>query len=281
MRDKKLIQMYVTNICNSRCKTCSIWKNKTRQELSLEQIKKIVEPFKDADFVIGGGEAILHSDIENILEYLRAAKVNYTLLSNCILDERLKELITKYDVPNVTVSCDGCKHDEVRGVKGNFEKIVNFVKWCKENDVSFKISYTYSSYNEDWFLHDMDVFKHGIGVDKIYFCLAQNMELLNSSDDVVAKSINQILLRKDMLFDKDLNYILSVIGKRKKKCDSQGSVFTIYSNGNIVRCQSYMSKDVLGNVDDEDVIDILRNKKKHIKCPYDKECNLLCQRRYD
>lgn len=281
MRSNKLIQLYITNMCNSHCKTCSIWKNKKRQELSLDNIKSIVEPFKDsADFVIGGGEAILHSDIENILSYLQKEKVNYTLLSNCILYGELKRLILKYQIPNITISCDGINHDEIRGSVGNKTKIIDFISWAKENGVNFKISYTYSSFNEDNFIKDMDWLK-SLGIDKVYFCLAQNMDLLETgTDDVVAKDVSKILFRKEMLFEKDLHFIASLIGKRKKLCDSQDSVFTIYSNGDVVRCQSFMSKDVIGDVNKDSFAKIISNEKA-INCPYDKECNLLCQRRYD
>ena len=109
----------------------------------------------------------------------------------------------------------------------------------------------------------------------------QNMDLLETgTDDVVAKDVSKILFRKEMLFEKDLHFIASLIGKRKKLCDSQDSVFTIYSNGDVVRCQSFMSKDVIGNVNKDSFAKIISNEKA-INCPYDKECNLLCQRRYD
>lgn len=286
MRDRKLIQMYITNMCNSMCKTCSIWKNKERQELLLEQIKKIVEPFKEsADFVVGGGEAILHSDIENVLSYLKSSNANYTLLSNCIMNERLKDLIFKYDVKNVTVSFDGIYHDEIRGTAKvkNKEKIIDFVEWAKRNYVNFKLSYTFSCYNEKSFLKDMDFIK-SLDIDKVYFCLAQNMDLLKTgTDDVVAQNLKEILERKSMLFEKDLNFITNLIEGKKKKCDSQTTVFTVYSDGSLVRCQSYLSKDVICNVNNcskEQLQYIIENNKK-ITCPYDDVCNLLCQRRYD
>ena len=280
MRSNKLIQIYATNLCNSGCATCTIWKNKEREELSLEQIKGIVEPFKDeADFVIGGGEALMHSEIEDILKWLYDNGVKYTLLSNCIMLERLKKLIIKYKVPSVTVSCDGVNHDCIRGVEGNLLKIKDFVKWAKDNDVNFKISYTYSAFNEQLFMLDMEYFDK-IGVEKIYFCLAQNMELLHSSDNVIASDLNVLLERQDKFYDKDLQFIKALISGEKKKCDSQDSVFTIYSNGDVVRCQSFMSSDVIGNIKENMFADIV-HLSRPIKCPYDDKCNLVCQRRYD
>ena len=85
MRPNKLIQFYITNMCNSGCKTCSIWRNKTRCELVPERMEDVIRAFPEADYVIGGGEAILHKRIEDIFSILDYYAVNYTLLSNCIM----------------------------------------------------------------------------------------------------------------------------------------------------------------------------------------------------
>lgn len=280
MRSNNLVQLYITNMCNSHCKTCSIWQNKKREELSFDVICKAVNADRNADFVIGGGEAILHSQIEDILHYLYAEGIKYTLLSNCILLNKLKDLVKRYNVPSVTVSFDGLLHDEIRGAKGNKHKIVDFVEWAKQSNVSFKLSYTLSAYNEKSFLEDMDFIK-SLGVDKVYFCLAQNMDLLHTgTDEVVPRDIGKVLLRKDMLFDKDAEFIESVISGNRRKCDSQESVFTVYSNGDVVRCQSFLSSDVVCNLYKHSLRDYIYNACS-VDCPFDGKCNLLCQRRYD
>lgn len=281
MRDKNLIQLYITNMCNSHCKTCTIWQNKVPEELSVAQIWDIVRSDKTANFVIGGGEAILHSQIEAVLQMLADERVNYTLLSNAINLKRLTQLITRYEVPGVTVSCDGINHDKIRGAMGNLDNIRVFVRWAQTYHVPFKLSYTYSAYNEGTFVQDMEFFK-SIGVDKIYFCLAQEMALLHSDgkSQIVAHNFEQILDYKDMLFDKDVRFIENMLSGKKPKCDSQSTVFTVYSNGDIVRCQSFMSAPPIGNICTMSFADYLKGAE-NIVCPYDGECNLLCQRRYD
>lgn len=281
MRDKDLIQLYITNMCNSHCKTCTIWENKEREELSVEQIREIVLSDKTADFVIGGGEAILHSQIHDVLGMLQKEGINYTLLSNAIQLNRLCSLVARYNVPSVTVSCDGTTHDTIRGARGNLHNICTFVRWAKEQGVSFKLSYTYSAYNEQHFAQDMEFFK-SLGIDKIYFCLAQEMALLHSDGkpQIVATDFRQILKYKDMLFDKDVRFIENMLNGTKPKCDSTTSVFTVYSNGDVVRCQSFMSSPAIFNIKDIPLACWLKAVKKR-DCPYDGECNLLCQRRYD
>lgn len=281
MRDKNLIQLYITNMCNSHCKTCTIWENKTPEELSVEDIQRIVRADKTADFVIGGGEAILHSNIEEVLGTLTMEGVNYTLLSNVIMLDKLVNLIDTWGVPSVTVSCDGCAHDGIRGSRWNLDKIVRFIEYAKKTELPFKLSYTYSAYNEQNFKADMEFFK-SLGINKIYFCLAQEMALLHSDGkpSIVAKSFDQILEYRDMLFDKDVRFIENMLSGQKSKCDSQSTVFTVYSNGDIVRCQSFMCQPPVGNIHTMDFKQYLQTAK-NITCPYDEQCNLLCQRRYD
>ncbi len=285
MRSKRLIQFYITDQCNSRCKTCNIWcKRKDFVELSPEAIMGVVNMNPDADFVIGGGEAILHSQIEDILSALKTNKTNYTLLSNCILPERLLELIHTYDVPSLTISFDGLKHDKIRGVPGNRAMIEGFLwklrmaLWRNKPDV--KLSYTLSKYNEATFVLDMDYIKNEMCFDKVYFCLAQQMELLKTGQPkfVVKNPAIVVEPRIDMLYEKDQRLLFG----EYRRCDSTSTVFTVYSNGDIVRCQSFKSEDVLGNVYYDDFNEVVEAATRQpFVCDRDADCRLVCQRRYD
>lgn len=287
MRDNKLIQLYITNVCNSHCKTCGFWKNREehRQELGVRDIMAITALFPNADYVIGGGEAILHKNIEEILASLQEDKINYTLLSNCIWVKRLCELVEKYNVPAVTVSFDGLNHDEIRGTSGNMANIVGFKDWCDCNNVRMKISYTYSKYNEGRFKEDMEYIKEQLGFNEIYFCLAQDMSLLMTTEvdeSFVASDFEQIL-DCDLITAKDKAHVKGMITGVRRCCTSQNNVHTIYSNGDIVRCQSFKSKDILGNLNSMTTFEVMQvlESVKNESCPFDSECDLLCQRRYD
>lgn len=280
MRDNKLIQFYLTNMCNSKCKTCSIWKNKNIEEIDIERVKEIMKQFPEADYVLGGGEFTLYRKRHELLEWCDENKIKYTILSNAVNTRLLRDLLDNHKVNNLTISCDGVNHDDARGIDGNLENIKTIVNEYKDKIKNIKLSYTFSSFNEKYFEESMIMFRN-MGFEKIYFCLAQNMDLLISNDSVVASNNEIILNNLDMLYDKDKNFILSLFNDNKKTCDSTDSVFTIYTNGDVVRCQSYLSKEVLGNIYKENFKDIIDNCKKLEKCKYDKICNLVCQRRYD
>ena len=108
----------------------------------------------------------------------------------------------------------------------------------------------------------------------------KDMDLLKTDGDVKPNDLKNILAKSDMLYDKDRIFIENLLEGKKKKCDSIGSVFTVYTNGDVVACQSFMSKLVIGNIYEKPFNDIVKNVAP-FDCPFDGKCNLLCQRRYD
>ena len=125
------------------------------------------------------------------------------------------------------------------------------------------------------------------GLDKVYLCIASEMDLLENSNhkEFIPSSLDGLRMCMNMFYDKDREYLDRIFNKwPKKKCDSTSSVFTIYTNGDVVRCQSYMSKELLGNININkfsDIVEEVESLKHVFSCMYDKKCGLLCQRRYD
>lgn len=294
-RPKKLIQFYLTNLCNSHCKTCSIWKNKIQEEIPLEKVIEIINQFPEADYVFGGGEFTLYSKKHELLTYCDDNDINYTVLSNAVNISLLVDLIKEHEIKNLTISCDGIKHDIIRGVENNLSNIRYIVNTYRDKIPNIKLSYTLSKFNESCTNLDMDYIKNSLGFDKIYFCIAQDMDLLkvneeNSvepSDDALRYFYNDF---KDMLYDKDQQCLENIVKDWVIHCDSTQSVHTIYTNGDVVRCQSVLSKHVIGNINEELFIDILERdrhiyiedvKNNDTHCPYEETCKLVCQRRYD
>jgi MoaA/NifB/PqqE/SkfB family radical SAM enzyme len=124
----------VTDRCNSRCKHCDIWKQKPIEKpLTPREIEKAFSDplFKDIEYVINsGGEAVLRSDLEEILliEHKAFPKARLQLSTNGLLPDRVIN-VAQFALDHginldVGVSLDGIgeQHDFVRGVKGNFEK---------------------------------------------------------------------------------------------------------------------------------------------------------------
>lgn len=286
-RSKKLIQFYLTNICNSCCITCSIWKNKGLEEIPWQNVIKVLREFPNADYVFGGGEFTLYNHRHSLLEFCDRNNISYTVLSNAVSLKRLEELICLHNIKNLTMSCDGVEHDVIRGVNGNLKNIEYIVSKYKDKIENIKLSYTLSKLNENNIDKDMAYFK-SIGFNKIYFCIAQNMDLLKAEGSIVP-SIDSLIYfydnYSDMLYDKDKKLLRDFIVGLHKKCDSVRDVHTIYTNGDVVRCQSFLSNVVIGNIYENSFGEILRRDLKIIgndySCPYNDKCELVCQRRYD
>lgn len=285
-RPNKLIYFYFTNKCNSHCKTCGIWKTKRcgLEELNVDSAIKAISEYPYADFVFGGGEFTLYSQRRKLLEYCDKNNINYTVLSNCISLDRLVELVLDFKIKNLTISCDGIDHDRIRGSQGNLDNIKTFIDKYGYRIENLKLSYTLSKYNQLNIDADMKLFKE-LGFEKIYLCVAQDVEILNAGDSEVGpfkKHIEYLYnMYGDMLYDKDLQYLEDILYGEMRNCDSTTSVHTIYSNGDVVKCQSYLSNESIGNIKDKSLKEILDNDYGVKDCPYRKVCKLECQRRYD
>ncbi|GAF82120.1 unnamed protein product, partial [marine sediment metagenome] len=148
----------VTAACQSLCKTCQIGKlyrdnpKRAREDLTLEEIEMIFKSMGHIYFFnISGGEPFLRKDLPQIVElackYLRPGIVH--IPTNALLPKRIEELtieildIMREHAPKALLtikpSIDGIgeKHDEIRGIKGNFkrleETICRLKKLQKEN----------------------------------------------------------------------------------------------------------------------------------------------------
>lgn len=142
----------VTNICQSRCKTCQIWQiyknepQKKRSELSITEIEQIFKSIgRTYVFNISGGEPFLRNDLPEIIKlackYLKPSVIH--IPTNALAVNRIKASlieILKYlqkDYPDVKLtikpSLDHIEknHDKIRGVKGNFQKVLEVFDWMK------------------------------------------------------------------------------------------------------------------------------------------------------
>jgi MoaA/NifB/PqqE/SkfB family radical SAM enzyme len=139
----------VTDRCNSRCKGCNIWRKKaTPDPLTISEIERTFRDplFSEMEFILNsGGEAVIRKDIEEILltEHRVLPNAALHLSTNGILGERIIQVtktMLQHNIPlEIGVSLDGIgpKHDEIRGVPGNYEK----TNWLLKELVSMREKY--------------------------------------------------------------------------------------------------------------------------------------------
>lgn len=133
----------ISTVCNSRCLTCNIWKQK-HKDLSIDEWKKIFKRLGTSPFwvTISGGEPFLQKHLaEMVIAVDKICQpVVINIPTNSLLPKEIKEQVTemlkKVRTPRliVNLSLDGVgkEHDRLRGVSGNFEKVMENYKNLKK-----------------------------------------------------------------------------------------------------------------------------------------------------
>lgn len=118
--------------CNSRCRTCNVWKKKAN-DLTLTEWEKIFKKIGKGAvwFTFSGGEPFLRPDLEKLIQlvyrYCQPKIINIPtngILWNVI--PKKAELIAKNCpksevVINLSLDQVGKKHEEIRRIKGNWD----------------------------------------------------------------------------------------------------------------------------------------------------------------
>jgi MoaA/NifB/PqqE/SkfB family radical SAM enzyme len=136
----------VTNQCQSRCKTCHIWDlynrhpEKRKEELTLSEIDKIFSSMGHIYiFNISGGEPFLRDDITEIIEsacnYLSPGIIHIPTNALAVkrIEAKTRDILNflKSNYPNIRLTVKPSldhvedKHDVIRGVPGNFKKVLD------------------------------------------------------------------------------------------------------------------------------------------------------------
>ncbi|MFA7156784.1 MAG: radical SAM protein [Bacilli bacterium] len=201
----------VTNRCQSKCKTCSIWRiypqkmQDPKNELKLYEIEKIFKSLgsKVYFFNLSGGEPFLRPDLPDIVEaavnYLKPAIIHSptnAIATRKVVDgtRKILEMLKKKGLKTpVTIkpSLDGIgkMHDEIRGVPGNWEKLMDTITELKKIEQEFdnfhlEIGTVVSNFNKDN-LDEIEDFVHNLGVQSYRNEIAeQREEFFNIGDPI-------------------------------------------------------------------------------------------------
>ncbi len=200
----------VTNICQSRCRTCNIWSlyennpEKRNDELTLAEIEKIFRSMGHIFvFNISGGEPFLRPDITDIIKlacrYLSPGIIHIPTNAIAIerIDKKINEILnflkTNFPAIHLTVkpSLDhiGDKHDEIRGVKGNFEKVMSLFQRLKSLQPEFpNFHVELGTVISNWNINDIEeiaAFVTTLGTDSYRNEIAeQRSEMFNRENSI-------------------------------------------------------------------------------------------------
>lgn len=198
----------VTNMCQSRCKTCRIWELYKKdpelrsKELDIQEIEKIfISMGHIYIFNVSGGEPFLRPDLGEIISlacrYLKPGIIH--IPTNAIAVDRIEKevrdilaIIRKQDESiqlTIKPSLDniGRRHDEIRGVPGNFEKVIDLFHRLKALQPIYSgLHVELGTVISKWNVKDVEeiaLFVKELGADSYRHEIAeQRSEMFNSED---------------------------------------------------------------------------------------------------
>jgi MoaA/NifB/PqqE/SkfB family radical SAM enzyme len=194
------IAFTTTYRCNSKCKTCNIWKIKHYgDELELWEYEKIFHSIgKLLWATLGGGEPFLRRDFtEIVIKLIEICKPEViTIPTNGSLHQTISKCIKKIlrfsdktkIILNISLDDIGVNHDNIRGFPKNFELITQTVKRLKNiNDKNFTLGIhtTVSKYNINRFQDIFNFVEENIKPDSFIIETAQKRsEFFNLDSDI-------------------------------------------------------------------------------------------------
>ena len=136
----------ITNACNLRCKMCAQWGDRgynftrptseIKQIVPLETYKKMIDEIKHIKpaIYIWGGEPFLYPPLMDLIKYIKDSKLVLELVTNGVKLSENAEALVDMGLDGLMVSVDGPReiHDEVRGVKGTFDRLMTGIEAVKK-----------------------------------------------------------------------------------------------------------------------------------------------------
>lgn len=294
---KLLLQ--TTNDCNSRCESCFIWKinkddpEKKAQELQLSDFENI---FKDMGshlvwLALSGGEVTMTEDTKEIVRLGKKYCPNLkfvTFTTNGLLPKKALELtqvIKDLELDCfVTISLDGNKevHDKLRGIKGNFEKVMETERLIKGIGINSHFGITLSGENHSFiineykdyqetlksvtFVHSEGIYNKSQKVDDQRIIESLKHIYRNYKLSTMADIVEKIYIKLGIKFLED--------GRKSNiiKCDAGSSSLHIFPRGEVSPCMFLPSS---GNVKEKGLKNILDSDAflEHKKNAKDGQCS--------
>lgn len=279
------VTMLITNLCNSRCKMCTIWQtyaNKSeksfKDELNADEILRVAENLLDSgvkQIDVIGGEPFLKDGVVELLTLVLKKLGFAVVITNGLQPERYLEKVKKVLRSSdkdagliVYVSIDGKKknHDILRGVKNSYDKAISMLCGLKELCKSYKNMYVGVSFTmcEDNINDTEPVLRYLIDnkliekPDRFAFRPAQKTGFFLDEKSLLIKGeiISEIeRLQKLFEFEENVEFIegikinLQKPEKMLRPCQALFVSCFIDPYGGVSPCVT-MTNDVIGNIRD-------------------------------
>jgi radical SAM protein with 4Fe4S-binding SPASM domain len=165
----------VTQRCNLRCTHCyiplSTRKNSRKAELSLVEVKRILDEIKDAGclwLLLTGGDPFLRPDFLEIYKYAKSKGFILTLFTNgTLITPRIADFLHEWRPFNIEITLYGynqATYERVTGIPGSHRRCMHGIELLLERNLPLKLKTMLMTINQDE-LGDMQAFAKSLGVE--------------------------------------------------------------------------------------------------------------------
>jgi MoaA/NifB/PqqE/SkfB family radical SAM enzyme len=255
---KPFIFHFLTTLkCNCNCETC-LWKNNNiKNELSLEEIKRIYLEAKEAGFLVSilwGGEPLVRKDIVDIIKFIKN-EAHFTIVGIVTNGWALPEKIYEFgnDLDFVLISIDSPKreeHDRIRGLNGLYDKIIESIHIIKKKYpfISLQFSFSISRYNINR-IEEMINFSDELQIPVAFNVIntirhystgdVDEKGEYSASDQEISDAFVKILeakQNKSDILNSELYLKHFIGGKKSYQCHAKKVFMFVSSNGDVENC---------------------------------------------
>lgn len=312
----KSINWAFTYKCNLKCNHCDIWNNPYKDELSIDEIKIIVnsnilqESYKYYwdffDIAISWWEPLL---IENLKEKMIEIDLSlpwsiHSISTNWILKDKLIELLVfwkkrwkSFRKINISIDWKEKIHDLQRWIKGSFRKSLETVQTIKKlfpkQIIEIKLTITKENYKDIFFISKLanklwiffsfkpveNMFNYtnqGWNIDSMF-----NIEEINEIEKQIIN--NPYIIKQDFYITKNFfykipDYLRNWLWESKKDCNIANDSINIMPDWKSYSC---ILMDKIWDLSEKSIDEIwkwklLENQRKNIKDWKCPECMLMC-----
>lgn len=277
--------------CNANCKHCGSRAGqdiKKENELTTEEIKNVFKSIenkynpKSLFISVTGGEPLVRKDVFDVMKYASDLGFSWGMTTNgMLINDEVIQKMKDSKMLTVSISIDGLEktHDEFRGVKGSYKKIIENIK--KLSNANFLHSIMVTTVVNKQNIGELDEIYNEIKDIGTTTWRLLNIEPIGRAED-----------NKDLYLDSnDYKYLMKYIKEKRKKskiavtygcahylglknerevrdncytCYAGLTIGSILYNGDIFVCPNVERRPELiqGNVRKDDFVEVWENKFK-------------------
>ncbi|MCB9231615.1 MAG: radical SAM protein [Bacteroidia bacterium] len=255
------LMIYATDLCDSRCQHCLIWKKRPVQYLPKETIFALMQNScitPNTKVGLEGGEFLLHPDSREIMAWFHQHHPNFDLLSNCLKPDSLIEAVKASPPKRLFISLDGDKetYQFMRG-KDGYENVIRVLRELK-GIVPISVMFCLSQWNGPEALKHVTSVCREHGAD-LRVGVYSNIDFFDTEAQAYAEPRDWKIPTEIKEFAENYEYLLLYNewrkGKVKLTCNSIMDSAVVLPNGDVPICLNLDT--VLGNLKEHSLDEIL------------------------